>query len=55
MRCWPGSAAPDPAEGAYSTHANLLAGFELAVSRRRREKENKCERIGERERKWDEK
>jgi len=47
MRWRPGSAAPDVAEGAYLAPANLLPGFEGAALRRKREKEKRCERIGE--------
>jgi len=48
--CWrPNSAAPYPVVATYCAPQNLLAGFEGAASRRRREK--RCERNGERERK----
>jgi len=51
-KCWrPNSAAPNPAEGAYSAPQSLPAGFQGAASRRTREKEKRCERNGERERK----
>jgi len=42
--------APDPADRAYSASPNVVAGFEGAASRRRREKEKTRERIGKRER-----
>jgi len=51
MRWRPSSAASDPPEGAYSVPTNLTPGFEGVASRYRREKEKRCERIGERERK----